>query len=259
MVLETGGSSTVKLAQLLAQGEQPVRRIPPGGCHDVITTTELSSGHALPGNPTTRRDSHFGPRGEGSPSRRGQRCGVARPQLERAGQASRSASPTTPDGGTGCGGCPAGDSGPQVERHAVGPVGAGHVPGDLGEPLAADAGADRVAVDVLGGPADVVGTQEQAAFEDEAAGVPGDRQPVEERLQRVPGQVLVGGCRLAVLEGLRAGATLQFVEDLPARPGTWSEWPAEAAAVWVMGQSRSGQRGERLKEGASRTSCRTGA
>ena len=188
MVLETGGSSTVKLAQLLAQGEQPVRRIPPGGCHDVITTTKLSSGHALPGNPTTRRDSHFGPRGEGSPSRRGQRCGVARPQLERAGQASRSASPTTPDGGTGCGGCPAGDSGPQVERHAVVPVGAGHVPGDLGEPLAADAGADRVAVDVLGGPADVVGTQEQAAFEDEAAGVPGDRQPVEERLQRVPGQ-----------------------------------------------------------------------
>ena len=48
---------------------------------------------------------------------------------------------------------------------------------------------------------------------------------------------------------MRAGATLQFVEDLPARPGTWSEWPEEAAAVWVMGQSRSGQRGERLKEG----------
>ena len=40
MVLETGGSSTVKLAQLLAQGEQLVRRSPPGGCHDVITNGE---------------------------------------------------------------------------------------------------------------------------------------------------------------------------------------------------------------------------
>lgn len=66
-----------------------------------------------------------------------------------------------------------------------------------GEVLCRDVGADRVRVNIFGGATGTVGSEEYAAFEDEVLCVLCATEPVQERLENVPGQEFLCGGWLA--------------------------------------------------------------
>ncbi len=100
----------------------------------------------------------------------------------------------------------------EVEHDTVIDVDRGDVTDHVGEMLRGDVYADGVGVGVLGRAPYPVGGQQNPALEDEVAGVGGAGEPVQERFEGVPDQVLLRRCAGPALRRCGTGDGLDLAE-----------------------------------------------